>query len=240
MAAVKSWFRTAIEGVCLAGLLLLAAIAPAAAGGSDPVGAGASADEAAAEAARAAYRAESRDRLARRLDQLSVYAARFTQDVFGARGEVLERAQGQVLLRRPDFKWVVEDPYPQVIVAEGDSLKVYDPDLEQLTIRPLDEALADTPVSLLTRDGVAIGDNFIVVRIADQQGETFVIEPTSEETLYREIRLHFDTLSLTGLDILDHMGQRTEIRFSADPEVTVIDSDQFELEIPPGTDVIRG
>lgn len=230
MAAVKSWYRTAIEAVSLAGLLALSVSAPAAAGG----------DAAAGEAARAAYLAESRERLARRLDGLSVYAAHFSQDVFGARGEVLERAEGRVLLQRPDFKWVVEDPYPQVIVTEGDTLKIYDPDLEQLTIRPLDEALADTPISLLTRDGVSIGERFHIGRIADEQGETYIIEPTSEATLYREIRLHFDSVSLTGLDILDHMGQRTEIRFSADPGVTVLDSDDFDLEIPPGTDVIRG
>ena len=232
MAAVKSWFRTAIEAVCLSGLLNLAVAGPVAAGSS---GMGAIDED-----ARAAYQAESRERLAQRLDRLSVYAARFTQDVFGARGELLERAEGRVLLQRPDFKWVVEDPYPQVIVAEGDTLKVYDPDLEQLTVRPLGEALEDTPVSLLTRDGVAIGERFNVARIADEQGETYVIEPSSEETLYREIRLRFDAASLIGLDILDHMGQRTEIRFAPDPEVTVIDSDEFLLEIPPGTDVIRG
>ena len=67
-----------------------------------------------------------------------------------------------------------------------------------------------------------------------------MIEPASEETLYKEIRLHFDAAGLTGLDILDHLGQKTQIRFAPDPSVSVIESAEFALEVPPGTDVIGG
>jgi len=229
MAAEKYWFHIGIESA-LGGLILLLVALSAAAGGN----------EVSDHDPRAAYLADSRTRLSDRLDALAVYSARFTQDVFGARGELLERSQGQVLLQRPDFKWVVDAPYPQVIVTEGDQLKVYDPDLQQLTIRPLDEALSDTPVSILTRDDVIIGDRFHVARIADELGEAYVIQPASEETLYREIRLQFDSRGLTGLDILDHVGQRTEIRFSPDPAVSMIDSAEFVLEVPPDTDVIGG
>ncbi len=142
-------------------------------------------------------------------------------------------------LDRPRFKWVVNDPYPQVLVTEGEQLKLYDPDLEQLTVRPLEEALEDTPVSLLTRDAVALTESFQVMRIGDAEGNSFVIEPTADDTLYREIVLHFDADTLTGLDILDHLGQRTEIRFEPEAEV-VMDDATFTLEVPPGTDVIGG
>ena len=79
-----------------------------------------------------------------------------------------------------------------------------------------------------------------MARIADEAGETFVIEPVSEETLYREIRLHFDAAGLSGLDILDHLGQKTQIRFAPVANVSVIESGEFVLEVPPGTDVIGG
>jgi outer membrane lipoprotein carrier protein len=141
------------------------------------------------------------------------------------------------------FKWVVEDPYPQTIVTEGDRLKLYDPDLAQVTIRPLDEALQDTPVSLLTRDDVIIGEEFEIVRIAGADGESYLIDPRSPDTLYRQIQLHFGptgTGTLTGLDILDHLGQRTEIRFRPDAGVTSIPAGEFVLEVPPDTDVIGG
>ncbi|MEQ8860148.1 MAG: outer membrane lipoprotein chaperone LolA [Pseudomonadales bacterium] len=184
--------------------------------------------------------AADRDALAERLQGVRQYAADFTQTVFGLRGEILEQSEGYVRLDRPRFKWVVDDPYPQVLVTEGDQLKLYDPDLEQLTVRPLEEALEDTPVSLLTRDAVELTDSFDVMRIADESGDSFVIEPTADDTLYREIVLHFDATGLSGLDILDHLGQRTEIRFQPDAGAAPVDDATFTLEVPPGTDVIGG
>ena len=181
-----------------------------------------------------------REALAERLQAVQRYVADFTQTVYGVRGEMLEESQGHVWLDRPRFKWVVEDPYPQVLVTEGDELKLYDPDLEQLTVRPLEEALEDTPVSLLTRDAVAITERYTIMQIDDAAGASFVIEPDSDETLYREIVLHFDLDTLTGLDILDHLGQRTEIRFEPVAGEPVIDDATFTLEVPPGTDVIGG
>ena len=50
---------------------------------------------------------------------------------------------------------------------------------------------------------------------------------------------NWQTVTLTGLDILDHLGQRTEIRFEPEDGVTM-DAATFTLEVPPGTDVIGG
>lgn len=225
MAAVKYWFRTAIETVAFLGLAVAAAAAAAAA---------------AADADPADAFAADRQALAARLQGLTEYTATFSQVVFGVRGEVLERSEGRVWLARPQFKWVVNDPYPQTLVIDGETLKLYDPDLEQLTVRPLDDALKDTPVSLLTSEAVALSDDFRILRIADEAGDSFVVEPAGDDSLYREILLHFDGGALTGLDILDHLGQRTEVRFQADDPPAPIDAATFTLEVPPGTDVVGG
>ena len=178
--------------------------------------------------------------LADRLAAVAEFAATFTQEIQGAQGHVLERSSGHVLLLRPMFKWVVDDPYPQIIVTEGDVLKVYDPDLEQLTIRPLADALTDTPVALLTQEDVVLGDSFSVIRVTDLDGESFVIIPRSDDSLYAEIRLRFSAHALASLEILDHLGQFTNIRFEVEPRATVLQSSDFSLEVPPGTDVIGG
>lgn len=184
--------------------------------------------------------ADARQTLSDRLDTLAEYAADFSQEIRGAQGQVLERSTGQIFILRPQFKWVVDHPYPQVIVTEGDFLKVYDPDLEQLTVRPLSEALTDTPVSLLTQKGVVLGDEFQVVEVADELGASYILSPNSPDTLYAEIRLHFSADTLVALAILDHLGQFTEILFTPAPQSTVIQSAEFQLSVPPGTDVIGG
>jgi outer membrane lipoprotein carrier protein len=184
--------------------------------------------------------ADARASLAIRLDTLDEYAAEFSQEIRGAQGQVLERSTGQLFLSRPQFKWVVNQPYPQVIVTEGEVLKIYDPDLEQLTIRPLDDALADTPVSLLTHRGVVLGDDFQVVEVTDEGGAMYTLIPNSADTLFAEIRLHFTDGTLVSLAILDHLGQFTEIVFTPALESAVIQSSEFQLSVPPGTDVIQG
>lgn len=184
--------------------------------------------------------ADAREALSERLDTLAEYAANFSQEIRGAQGQVIERSTGQIFLLRPQFKWIVDHPYPQVIVTEGDVLKVYDPDLEQLTIRPLSEALTDTPISLLTDKGVVLGDEFQVVEVVDELGASYILSPNSPDTLYAEIRLHFSADTLVALAILDHLGQFTEILFTAVPESEGVQSSEFQLSVPPGTDVIGG
>jgi outer membrane lipoprotein carrier protein len=184
--------------------------------------------------------ADARQDLSERLDTLAEFAADFSQEIRGAQGQVLERSSGQIFLLRPQFKWVVDQPYPQVIVTEGDVLKVYDPDLEQLIIRPLSEALADTPVSLLTQQGVVLGDEFQVLEIVDEAGASYILSPNSPDSLYAEIRLHFSSDTLVAMAILDHLGQFTEIFFTPAADSAVLQSGEFQLSVPPGTDVIGG
>ena len=184
--------------------------------------------------------ADERALLTERLAALASFSADFTQEVQGARGEILERSTGYIRLLRPNFKWVVNDPYPQIIVSAGDTLKVYDPDLEQLIIRPLSEVLANTPLALLTQEDVVLGDNFKVSRVVKSAEVTFTLIPLAEDTLYAEIHLHFSSQSLIGISIFDHLGQYTNIRFTQDDNAAVIQSDEFRLQVPPGTDVIGG
>lgn len=236
MAPVKCWFRIATRAAGAAAAVVLAvgslavfAATPAA----DEVPA-LTPNEAAADS-----RPSDAAQLAARLQGMGRFAATFTQAIAGSRGQVLEESTGYVLLDRPKFKWVVDDPYPQVIVTEGDMLKVYDPDLEQLTIRPLESALKDTPISLLTRDSVDLSRDFLVLKVPEEAAETYVVSPVGDDTLFAEIRLAFSAAGLSSLGILDHLGQYTEIRFRADPN-RVIQSADFELEVPPDTDVIGG
>jgi outer membrane lipoprotein carrier protein len=175
-----------------------------------------------------------------RLQDLARYSASFTQEIIGPRGQLLENSSGHVKVLRPAFRWQVDEPYPQIIVADAALLKIYDPDLEQLTIRPIDEALQDTPISLLSRDAIALSDSFTIQRVEEEDGESFIVIPLSGETLYAEIRLRFDVSGLTGLGILDHLGQYTQISFHSDSSSAVIQSSDFQLEVPPGTDVIGG
>src|SRR4030095_1169992 len=80
--------------------------------------------------------------------------AEFTQTVLGARREMLQSSEGYVRIARPQqFKWVLSAPYPQTVVTVGDRLYVYDPDLQQVQVKPLADALAGRPALVFVGRG---------------------------------------------------------------------------------------
>lgn len=183
---------------------------------------------------------DAADALMARLEGLERFQASFTQTIRGARGELLERSSGTIRLLRPLFRWDVDAPYPQTIVAAEGRLQVYDPDLEQLIVRPLDEALTDTPVALLTQDDLLLRDDYQITRLADDAGDSYRLRPRDPEALFESIALHFGPDTLIGLDILDRLGQETRIRFAPGADAGALEAADFELEVPPGTDVLGG
>lgn len=237
MAVVKYWFQSGIKLAIAGWLLACGTLAVAEARAPEPGTPVLNSPS----SERTSVALQDSAALSARLKTLERFAASFIQAIAGNRGQILEQSTGYVLLDRPNFKWVVDAPYPQIIVTEGDRLKVYDPDLEQLTVRPLADALTDTPISLLTRSEVDLNDEFLVVRLPvdEAQVDSYIVSPRGEDSLFAEIRLTFSNVGLDSLGIVDHLGQYTEIRFEVDPN-RVIQSADFVLEVPPGTDVIGG
>ncbi len=178
--------------------------------------------------------ADARSDLSLRLAELQHLAADFSQRIEDARGEPIEESSGRVRLLPPRFRWEVTEPYSQVLIAADEELKLYEPDLEQVTVRPLEDVLQDTPLALLTRGTAMLGDDYDITRVDE---ERFSVRPRAEDALFDEIVLHFGAPGLLGIAIRDHLGQRTVIRFHGFREASVIQSADFELTLPPGTDV---
>lgn len=178
--------------------------------------------------------ADAREDLGIRLAALGHLAADFSQRLHGPNGELLEESQGFVRLLSPRFRWQVTAPYPQIIVADGEQLTIYDPDLQQARVQPLAEALGDTPLALLSGGVASVAENFEVRRLQDG---AFGLHPRAEDALIAEIVLSFGGEQLTGLVIRDHLGQRTDIRFSGFLDPSAVRPGDFQLNLPPGTDV---
>ena len=151
---------------------------------------------------------DPRSELQQRLDALGRLAADFTQAQYGTRGELLEKARGRVRLARPKFRWELVEPYRQIIVADGETLKVYDPDLEQVSVRPIEEALTDAPMAVLTGSEATLNAEYEVARLEPEQ---FSLRPLADDALIAEIILAFDSNRLSRIAIRGPLGQRTDV-----------------------------
>ena len=117
--------------------------------------------------------------LAALLDSMSSYRTDFEQVVTSQFGEVLQTATGTMHLERPGrLRWHVDEPYPQLVVADGKYVWVYDPDLEQVTVQLFEETVQGTPMMFLT-DTTMLEANFQVrMESATEESEQrFVLTP---------------------------------------------------------------
>jgi outer membrane lipoprotein carrier protein len=125
-----------------------------------------------------------------------------------------------------------------VIVADGARIWIYDSDLEQVTVRKLDETLSATPAMLLSGSS-NLADNFNVTQ-ASQDGpvEWVRMEPRRDDTDFKWVRLGFEGAVLKYMQLADKLGQTTSLEFSKVERNPPLDPSRFTFTVPPGADVI--
>jgi len=155
-------------------------------------------------------------------------------------GNVTERATGTLTLARPNrFRWDYREPYEQTIVADGRKLWLYDPDLEQVTVRSLEQGLGATPAMLLSGSG-KVGDAFAAGPIERQQGLTWYrLAPKRQGSDFERVSLGFDRRNeLAAMELVDKLGQTTTIEFSRVKRGAALGDSLFRFVPPNGADVI--
>ena len=154
--------------------------------------------------------------------------------------QTLEESSGSLALQRPKFRWQVETPFAQLIIADGAEMQIYDPDLAQLSLHDIDKNLGPTPLTILLGDTETLATEFTVSRSTDGAMQRFVLRPRSQSALFLQVELIFQGRLLERLAIWDSAGQLTRIQFSEMQLTQGIEAERFELILPEGTDVIRG
>ena len=163
-------------------------------------------------------------------------AGRFTQTVSDANGTVTEESQGQFAIQRPGrFRWDYQAPYEQTIVADGRELWVYEPDLDQVTVRPIDADTADAPGLLLA--GATFPSKLFDVT-AEKDG-WLRLTPRQKGSGLGAVRLKLAGDSVQALQLEDGLGQTTRIELLDQQRNGALPAARFTFKPPPGADVIR-
>ena len=207
-----------IAGRCLALALLVTGM---------PTFAGAATDQA------------GQQRVEKFLQGLEGLQAQFTQTLTDRSGKINDESKGALAIKRPNrFRWDYRDPHEQTIVADGKRVWLYDKDLEQVTVRALDNTLSATPAMLLSGEG-KLDDNFIATQSSQEQGVQWVrLEPKRNDTDFKWVRLGFAGDDLKFMQLADKLGQTTTLSFSGFERNPPLDPSRFVFEVPPGADVI--
>jgi outer membrane lipoprotein carrier protein len=166
--------------------------------------------------------------------------ANFEQLVFDRSGKAIERASGTFAFARPGkFRWTYEKPHKQLLVGDGAKLWIYDPDLSQVTVKRIDNAISSTPAALLAgKDDITA--LFTLRDAGTADGLSWVeATPKAADTGFERVRLGLHGKTLGAMELYDQLGGHTLLRFSELKANVQVAAATFKFTPPKGVDVLE-
>lgn len=151
---------------------------------------------------------------------------------------------GTFEFQRPNrFRFLYKKPFEQSIVADGQTLWLFDADLNQVTARKQSQVLGSTPAALIASapDLRALQADFALQAAPDLDGLQWVVAtPKAKDGQLQNVRIGFKAGNeLAALEILDSFGQRSVMRFAQVEVNPALPSESFQFKPPAGADVVR-
>ena len=166
--------------------------------------------------------------------------ANFHQVVTDKQGQKTQEVTGSMRLQKPNkFRWDYNKPYVQQIVGDGEKIWLFDPELNQVTVRSFAKAASSSPAALLA-GGKDIERSF-TIKDASRKGELewVMAIPKIKETGFERLFLGFKGDELMKMELHDSFGNRTAIEFTDVQRNPKIPADSFKFIPPRDADVLR-
>ncbi len=187
------------------------------------------------------HAASATDRLMDFFNNVQSMQAEFTQTVSAQGFSDKDTSKGLFRLLRPGkFRWDYEQPYQQHIIADGNKLWVYDVDMDQVIVKPLNLVLGQTPAVLLSGTA-SLTDRFDIQDLPERSEQDLVwvqLRPKDSESSYEKLLLGFNKENIQAMELVDNFGQITLLQFSNLQRNLKIDPKIFQFQPPPGVDVL--
>lgn len=173
------------------------------------------------------------------LAKMETFQSDFKQVSMDAKGVSVQEVSGTMSAMRPGlFYWKTDPPFEQLIVSDGEQLWLYDPDLEQVTVQPMDPRVAQTPALLLSGEVESLMVSYDVVEQQVEQLRVFDLQPKDPDSLFERLKLTFSGDRLVQMHLVDSLGQRSSVEF-INPQTNIkLSAELFHFTPPPGVDVI--
>ena len=173
------------------------------------------------------------------LTDVTTMQGSFEQSLIDADGTVVEVTSGTLEIERPvRFRWSYSEPYEQWLIADGLNVWSYDLDLQQVTVKPQRDALANTPALLLGGAKDALAQFNFGGTTVDEVTTWVRLEPKDENSGFNRIELGFIDGKLMRMMFFDNLQQTTLIAFHGVTINEPIDAERFEFSAPDGVDVV--
>ena len=183
------------------------------------------------------------------LDQFKSFVAstqsakgEFTQQQLGKSksGKATPASSGSFVFARPGkFIWTYQKPYEQVLQADGETLYIYDKDLNQVTTRKLGNALGSSPAAILFGSN-DLEKNFTLTEAGERDGAEWLnATPKAKDTSFEQISIGLKDGVPMAMELKDTFGQTSRLTFTNFQRNPQLGAQQFKFEVPAGADVVK-
>lgn len=173
--------------------------------------------------------------LVERLQALNALSGEFHQRQFDSEDELLNESSGGFLMQRPGLlRWETKEPFPQLLVTNGQSIWMYDPDLEQVTVSKVAQQLSQTPAVIFSGELDQLNRHYTV---SSSSSNRFQLTPRNRENEFQNLQLVFDQGVISEMILLDGFGQTTEFKLTNVVNVDEKPIQDFDFTPPEGSDV---
>lgn len=166
----------------------------------------------------------------------------FTQQQLGKSksGRANAPSSGTFVFARPGkFIWTYQKPYEQVLQADGETLYIYDKDLNQVTTRKLGNALGSSPAAILFGSN-KLEENFTLTEAGTRDGlEWLNATPKAKDTSFEQISIGLKGGVPLAMELKDTFGQTSRLNFTNFQRNPQLGAQQFKFEAPKGADVVN-
>ncbi|MGO2507997.1 outer membrane lipoprotein chaperone LolA [Vibrio hibernica] len=178
--------------------------------------------------------ANGKDELSSRLSLNKGFSADFSQKVTSPEGEVLMEGEGNAQISRPSlFRWETKTPDETILVSDGKSVWYYSPFVSQVTILSQEQATAQTPFVLLTRNKASDWAQYDVT----QNKDTFTLKPTASDTTVGTFQIQIDSKGVVkAFNVIEQDGQTSEFVFQ-NVKLKIPSKSRFTFQVPKGVEV---
>jgi outer membrane lipoprotein carrier protein len=182
----------------------------------------------------------AREQLRTFVAQVQSASGDFSQYTVGPQGQTKPAQRGRFLFMRPGrFKWDVIKPYEQQIVSNGREIYQFDPDLNQVTVRKVDQALGASPAAILFGSG-SLEQSFDVMALPDREALVWLrAKPKQADAGFVHVDLGFKEGIPHQIILLDAFGQTTHVELTALERNPGLSTSNFDFTPPKGADVVR-
>ncbi len=185
------------------------------------------------------YAATNAEYLQTKLNTIKTMRASFSQ-VINAQKVAPAKSFGNMALAKPNhFFWKTLKPMPQLFIADGNNLWIYDEELEQVSVRRQGKNLSGAAAIFLSDKNHDIAKDFHVELLKSKGYESFDLRAKGNHASFIRVGLVFVGDIIKQIDLYDELGQHTKVLFSNVQLNSKLSPSLFKFIVPKGTDVVR-